>query len=116
MALERKSSIRKAPSADVVDVLTSTEPATRVDPQPLSNERRLEVRTAQDAVVGQAVRRPGPGRPRGKRRMEPFSSKIEINLRDELDAYLAESGVTITDFLDEALREKLAAINKSGQK
>ena len=48
--------------------------------------------------------------------MEPFSSKIEINLRDDLDAYLAESGVTITDFLDEAIREKLASINTSGQK
>jgi len=39
--------------------------------------------------------------------MEPFSSKIEISLRDKLDAYLAETGITITDFLDEAIRDRL---------
>jgi hypothetical protein len=36
--------------------------------------------------------------------MEPFSSKIEIGLRDLVDAYLAETGETITDLLDRALR------------
>ncbi|WP_286158890.1 hypothetical protein [Arthrobacter sp. EpRS71] len=39
--------------------------------------------------------------------MEPFSSKIEIGLRDELDAYSMRYGITITDLLDEALRERL---------
>ncbi|MDJ0358206.1 hypothetical protein [Paenarthrobacter sp. PH39-S1] len=39
--------------------------------------------------------------------MEPFSSKIEIELRDELDAYVEASGITITDFLDEAIRDRL---------
>ncbi|MBP2269246.1 MULTISPECIES: hypothetical protein [Micrococcaceae] len=39
--------------------------------------------------------------------MEPFSSKIEISLRDELDAYAMKYGITITDLLDEALRERL---------
>jgi hypothetical protein len=109
MALERKSSIRKAPVADVVDVLTSAEKRTET----------AEQGEASQATVGQAniqtgaaqadlePRRPGPGRPRGKRRMEPFSSKIEISLRDELDAYSTKYGITITDLLDEALRERL---------
>ena len=39
--------------------------------------------------------------------MEPFSSKIEIGLRDEMDAYIEEYGITITDFLDEAIRDRL---------
>ena len=39
--------------------------------------------------------------------MEPFSSKIEIGLRDELDAYVETSGITIIDFLDEAIRDRL---------
>jgi hypothetical protein len=109
MALERKSSIRKAPVADVVDVLTSAEKQTET----------VEQGEASQATVGQGniqtesahtdlePRRPGPGRPRGKRRMEPFSSKIEISLRDELDAYSTKYGITITDLLDEALRERL---------
>lgn len=109
MALERKSSIRKAPVADVVDVLTSAEKRTET----------VEQGEASQATVGQGniqtgsahtdlePRRPGPGRPRGKRRMEPFSSKIEISLRDELDAYSTKYGITITDLLDEALRERL---------
>ena len=116
MALERKSSIRKAPSADVVEVLTSPESAKEAGPRLDSEPQPQSKYAVPQALVPQAARRPGPGRPRGKRRMEPFSSKIEINLRDELDAYLAESGVTITDFLDEAIREKLASINTSGQK
>ncbi|MDI3196208.1 hypothetical protein QK290_17640 [Pseudarthrobacter sp. AL07] len=39
--------------------------------------------------------------------MEPFSSKIEIELRDELDSYIEASGITIIDFLDEAIRDRL---------
>lgn len=39
--------------------------------------------------------------------MEPFSSKIEIELRDEMDAYIEAAGLTITDFLDEAIRDRL---------
>jgi hypothetical protein len=39
--------------------------------------------------------------------MEPFSSKIEIDLRDELDAYIEANGITIIDFLDEAIRDRL---------
>lgn len=48
-----------------------------------------------------------PGRPRGKRRMEQFSSKIEIGLRDDLDRYLIETGTTMVDFLDDAIRARL---------
>ncbi len=100
MVVERKSSIRKAPAADVVDVLTSrTESALNAEG---------ETATAPQLSMSQAgMRGPGPGRPRSKRRMEPFSSKIEIDLRDELDAYIQASGITIIDFIDEAIRDRL---------
>lgn len=109
MALERKSSIRKAPVADVVDVLTSAEKRTETveqgeAPQAIVGQANIQTEAAQPDLE---PRRPGPGRPRGKRRMEPFSSKIEISLRDELDAYSTKYGITITDLLDEALRERL---------
>jgi len=39
--------------------------------------------------------------------MEQFSSRIEINLRDQVDAYLNEHGGTLIDLLDSALREHL---------
>jgi hypothetical protein len=39
--------------------------------------------------------------------MEPFSSKIEIELRDQMDDYVAEHGLSIIDFLDEAVRDRL---------
>lgn len=97
MAIDRKSSIRKAPLADVVDVLTSgTETKSPVDQTPATAPSESVTR-----------RGPGPGRPRSKRRMEPFSSKIEIGLRDDLDAYLEASEMTIIDFLDEAIRDRL---------
>lgn len=60
-----------------------------------------------DGQSGPRDMRRGPGRPRSKRRMEPFSTKIEIGLRDSIDDYLAESGGTMVDFLDAALREHL---------
>ena len=47
--------------------------------------------------------RRGPGRPRGPR-MEPFSSKIEINLRDEVDGFIDNRGITFVDFLAQGLR------------
>ena len=105
MPVERKSAIRKAPAADVVDVLTSRsdskeapsrEPLRAQSPEPL-----------QDASRSSSSRRRGPGRPRGKRRMEPFSSKMEIELRDEMDDYVAEHGLSIIEFLDEAVRDRL---------
>ncbi len=98
MVVDRKSSIRKAPAADVVDVLTSRTETSVWKP---------EAQTAKAQPGSAGTRGPGPGRPRSKRRMEPFSSKIEIELRDELDAYIEASGITITDFLDEAIRDRL---------
>ena len=86
MPIERKP-LQKAPSRDVVDAFTTPAPAAEQEPT-------------------EAVRR-GPGRPRSKRRMEPFSSKIEMNLRDEVDAYIDEHGGSIVDFLDEAFRDRL---------
>ena len=109
MALERKSSIRKAPVADVVDVLTSAEKRSETREQGEASQATAAQAhiEAESAHADLEPRRPGPGRPRGKRRMEPFSSKIEISLRDELDAYSTKYGITITDLLDEALRERL---------
>lgn len=113
MALERKSSIRKVPTADVVDVLTAThaevgearvlEPARAYESKEDGSQRPHR----QPSDSSPVTKGPGPGRPRSKRRMEPFSSKIEIGLRDELDAYIDENGITIIDFLDEAIRDRL---------
>jgi hypothetical protein len=88
----------------VVDVFTArTEtPAPQPDVQSFTEEQ------AAAAQSGSAsTRRLGPGRPRSKRRMEPFSSKIEIELRDEMDAYVDANGLSIIDFLDEAIRDPL---------
>lgn len=105
MVVERKSSIRKAPAADVVDILTSR--AVEADPPtPAPTTTRSESRQV-DVNPVTTVRGPGPGRPRSKKRMEPFSSKIEIALRDELDSYIQASGITIIEFLDEAIRDRL---------
>lgn len=102
----RKSSIRKAPAADVVESLTqpSTSPPAA---EPISEPAGQRVIQAAASAERQEIVRPGPGRPRSKRRMEPFSSKIEINLRDNLDEYLAEHGMTVVDFLDQAIRDRL---------
>lgn len=105
MPVERKSAIRKAPAADVVDVLTSRSDSRQelsTEPSRAQSHDALEV-----APRASTNRRPGPGRPRSKRRMEPFSSKIEIELRDEMDDYVAEHGLSIIDFLDEAVRDRL---------
>ena len=105
MPVERKSAIRKAPAADVVDVLTSRSDGKQApSAEPLSTQSREPL---EDAPRPSSSRRPGPGRPRSKRRMEPFSSKIEIGLRDEMDDYVAEHGLSIIDFLDEAVRDRL---------
>lgn len=40
--------------------------------------------------------------------MEPFSSKIEISLRDDVDAYAAKYGESYVDLLDRALRAAIA--------
>jgi hypothetical protein len=105
MPVERKSAIRKAPAADVVDVLTSRNDSQQVLPaEPLRAQSREPL---EDTPRSSSSRRPGPGRPRSKRRMEPFSSKIEIDLRDEMDDYVAEHGLSIIDFLDEAVRDRL---------
>lgn len=103
--VERKSSIRKAPQADVVEALTqqSADVAQR-------NANGITVASSQHHADSSSVLsdvRPGPGRPRSKRRMEPFSSKIEISLRDDLDKYLANHGMTVVAFLDEAIRDRL---------
>lgn len=97
MSIQRKSSVTKAPAATVLETLSSARPAV------------TDVSAPAITVDAEQVpdRRPGPGRPRSKRRMEPFSSKIEITLRDRLDDYLQQNGMTVVDFLDEAIRARL---------
>lgn len=104
--VDRKSSIRKAPVADVVESLTQQSVALPVAREAYEPGESVLATELVPAVVSGGVR-PGPGRPRSKRRMEPFSSKIEISLRDELDDYLAEHGMTVVDFLDQAIRAHL---------
>jgi len=98
MAIERKT-LRKAPQRDVVESFT-TPPGATTATSPAQPE--AEQSTPKNGPV-----RRGPGRPRSARRMEPFSSKIEISLRDQLDEYISEHGGTMVDFLDEAIRDRL---------
>lgn len=108
--IERKSSIRKAPTADVVESLTQR--SANLPAMGSTNEPAVPGPNQPTAIAARdAVARPGPGRPRSKRRMEPFSSKIEINLRDDLDDYLAENGMTVVEFLDQAIRDRLQKNN-----
>lgn len=104
--IERKSSIRKAPQTDVVEALTkqSANDAQLTEGDPLLVEGQNQTSGSSLTLMAS---RPGPGRPRSKRRMEPFSSKIEISLRDDLDRYLAEREMTVVAFLDEVIRERL---------
>lgn len=111
--VERKSSIRKAPQADVVEELTkqsatASQVAGDGRPSPIGDVKAGKLPTGEViSAPANATTRPGPGRPRSKRRMEPFSSKIEIQLRDELDSYITERGLTVVDFLDQAIRDRL---------
>lgn len=105
-AVERKSSIRKAPQTDVVESLTQQSAAVAHRADGGVDATALKSSTDQPLAKVNEVR-PGPGRPRSKRRMEPFSSKIEISLRDDLDRYLDQRGMTVVAFLDEAIRDRL---------
>ena len=100
MPIERKT-LQKAPQRDVVEAFTTPakDSPDVAAPAPIARK--------EPSVTKAPVTRRGPGRPRSTRRMEPFSSKIEISLRDELDAYIAEHGGTMVDFLDEAIRDRL---------
>jgi hypothetical protein len=102
MAVERKP-LKKAPIRDVVEAFTAPPVATPVPAEPQVGAAAQ----ADKAETDLAQVRRGAGRPRSKRRMEPFSSKIEIDLRDQVDYYLAEHGGTMVDFLDAALRDRL---------
>lgn len=117
-AIERRATLVKRPvSDDVVAGLTGLEepPVGRDVPasagRPAVPEEPVAPAGARRAVTPAAPvpARRGPGRPRGRRRMEPFSSKIEIGLRDELDAYLAAHDESIVDFLDRVIRAGVSA-------
>jgi hypothetical protein len=98
MAVERKP-LKKAPARDVVEAFTAPPPQPETAPP--------AVTPAAENQADAAPFRRSVGRPRSKRRMEPFSSKIEIDLRDQLDDHLAANGGTMVDLLDAALRNYL---------
>lgn len=107
--MERRPSLRKASvPEDLVTGITRgrSEEASDVgegaEVQTTANPSGSDAQTAPIAV------RRGPGRPRSRRRMEPFSSKIEIGLRDQVDAYTVEHDESIVDLLDRALRAAIA--------
>ncbi|WHP16456.1 hypothetical protein [Cellulomonas sp. ES6] len=88
----RRGVLTKAAKAgDLVAELTATR--TPTSPEPVSSP---------------VAPRRGPGRPRGRRRMEPFSSKLEITLRDDVDRYLSEHDETMVDLIDRALRSAIS--------
>jgi hypothetical protein len=99
MVIERKT-LQKAPQRDVVESFTTP-------PQPVSTQISEAQLGREESNPTHAPTRRGPGRPRSARRMEPFSSKIEMSLRDQLDEYISEHGGTMVDFLDEAIRDRL---------
>lgn len=103
--IERRSTLRKAPVTDDL-VAGLTEPGRSTAPEPAPAPKARPPRTKRTAAPKEAAAPPrrGPGRPRGRRRMEPFSTKIEITLRDEIDAYTAQYGESLVDLIDRALR------------
>lgn len=92
MAAPARKPARKAQLDDVVDGIVPP-PASGTDGKP----------AAAEVEVVRPVGRPP------KKWLVPFSSKIEIELRQELDAHLEETGATIVDFLDVAIRNQLKA-------
>jgi hypothetical protein len=104
MAVNRKSTpLSKAPRGDVIDALT---PGTQETPPVIESTANPSESTRQE-VEAEAIPARMPRRP--KRILLPFSSKIEMNLRDEMDAYIdADDDLTIISFLDEAIRDRLA--------
>jgi len=133
MATIERRTLKKAPTMDVVDAFTKeaatpAKPATAPKPQaapvaaaaaaaaaaqepaPARQQPATPLETAEtiSSSEGVAPVRRGPGRPRSKRRMESLATKIDIELRDQVDAYLATTGGTLVDLIDEALRDRLA--------
>ena len=127
MATIERRTLKKAPAMDVVEAFTKeaaapAEPATasKSEAAPVEaaaqeqapRQQRVSAASEPPEIVGSsegaaAIRR-GPGRPRSKRRMESLATKIDIELRDQVDAYLATTGGTLVDLIDEALRDRLA--------
>lgn len=112
--IARRATLKKAPQSEdvVADLVGVTPPHAVIPPAPTipqaaSAETETLERINPTPPGGGPVRR-GPGRPRSRRRMEPFSSKIEMNLRDQVDEYLAITGESIVDLLDRALRDAIA--------
>ncbi len=107
MTAPRRATLTKAPAAsDVVTDLLSA---------PTTSGRRATLATvppAPDGAIAPVAQIHAPRPTRATRagtrpRMEPFSSRIDIDLRDQLDQHIAKSGESIVDLLDRALRAAL---------
>ncbi len=104
MTVQRESAIKKlqkAPTKDPVEALA---------PQPAADSRAAKpdpVAASIPAESSHQLQR-GPGRPRGRKRSEPLSTNIEMDLRDRVDDYCYRNNMTLVQFLDEAFRLKLS--------
>ncbi len=98
MSTIQRRGLTKVPTGDVVSEILrspSEEPTPRLHAlESISSPMEPPVRARR-------------GRPRSRRRMEPFSSKIDTDLRDALDEHIAKTGETIVDILDRGLRAAL---------
>lgn len=108
MPVNRESAIKpkKAPAVDPVAALASAPVDTPQGVEVSAKPSEISVLTGSEGNQSSPVRR-GPGRPSKKRRMEPLSTNIAIELRDAVDAFTQEHEMTLIDFLDLAFREKL---------
>lgn len=114
--IQRQPVLRKAAAReDLVASITSSgeqgreERTTQAPSESTASAAPVVSASAVEATPPTVAPRRGPGRPRNRRRMEPFSSKIEIGLRDLVDAYTIEHDESIVDLLDRALRAAIGA-------
>lgn len=84
---ERKPSLKKTPDKPVTDALTGS-----------GNDQD------QDQAEASAPRR---GRPKNRRRKTPVSTSMYIDLVARIEDYVAENGITITEFFEMAAEHQL---------
>jgi hypothetical protein len=95
--------LSKAPATgNPVEALTApSSDLTPAEQQPQEPTARAEGKS--DA--GEASTRRRPGRPRRKAPAEPFSTRLPVDLRDELELFRQERGMTLTAVVEDALVE-----------
>lgn len=95
--------LSKAPAVgSPVEALTAPAPeSTPAGPQPQEPITRAE---DQGGTGGASTGR-GRGRPRRKSPLEQFSTRLPVDLRDELELFRHEHGMTVTGVVENALVE-----------